>query len=241
MKKNNILVVEDEAFIAHDIKKILDKEGYNTIIDCFNVDQAIQMVQGRPFDLLLIDINLNDRKNGLDLAGYLDKVVQIPYLFITSYCDKTTLSKVSGHKAAAYITKPFKTQDLISSVFLVLSRNSNAQITEQNEKAVPYAITQVLIYIEQNLREKLDLNMLAALTEWEPEHFGRIFKEHIGMTPYQYILKSKIERSKELLAQSNDSSQTICFELGFSNYSNFFNAFKKHVRMSPDQYRKLVK
>lgn len=241
MNGAKILVVEDEVFIAHDIKRILDSEGYTTFIDCFNVDMAIQFVlENRP-DLVLIDINLGDRKSGLDLAEYLDKIVVIPYIFITSYSDKPTLKKVSEHYPSGYITKPFKPQDLITAVFLVIHKRADSVEGAWPEKEIPFAITRVIHHIEQNLREKLDLKVLAALTDWEPEHFGRIFKEKIGMTPYQFVLKSKIDRAKELLTRTEEPVQTICFELGFSSYTNFFKAFKKYVKMSPEHFRKLTR
>lgn len=243
MRSGKILVVEDEAFISHDIKRILEGEGYTALIDCFSVDMAIQNIEEESPDLVLIDINLGDRKSGLDLAEYLDKVVQIPYIFITSYSDKSTLRKVAEHAPSGYITKPFKPQDLISSVFLVMNKITVAEPEQTDEKVkeMPFAITQVLDYIDRNLSEKLDLNTLAAMTGWEPEHFGRIFKDNLGLTPYQYILKTKIERSKELLVRTNETLQAICFQLGFSNYSNFFAAFKKYMKMSPDQYRKIAR
>ena len=241
MVTGKILVVEDEVFIAHDIRKVLEAEGYEVLIDCFSVDIAIQAVENQQPDLVLVDINLGQKKNGIDLADYLERIARIPYVFITSYSDRTTLMKVSAHSPAGYITKPFKPQDLISTVFLAISRIHPVKSPKNEESAVPFALTLVLDYIEKNIREKMDVDTLAQLTQWEAEHFGRIFKEHVGLTPYQYVLKSKIERSKELLIQTDQSSQSIAFELGFSNYSNFFNAFRKHANMTPEHYRKLMR
>ena len=240
MKGRKILVVEDEAFIAHDIKQVLEGEGYTMIIDCFNVDMALDMLPIHQPDLVLIDINLNDSKNGMDLAQYLDTVAKLPYIFITSYVDKGTLSKVAELSSSGYITKPFKPQDLISSVYLVMRKIVAQQDTADTGNGVPFAITQVQDYIHQHLREKLDLEMLAGMTKWESEHFGRLFKEYVGMTPYQYILKERIELSKKLLSQPGELSQSICYEVGFTNYSNFYNAFRKHLGISPEQFRKIA-
>lgn len=243
MNSGKILVVEDEAFIAHDIKRILDAQGYSTIIDCFSVDSAMELMQSHQPDLVLIDINLGSKKTGIDLAEYLDKVFRVPYIFITSYTDRSTLSQVANCSPSGYITKPFKPGDLISNVFLALSKVPAVALADPAPVVagtIPFAITQVLDHIDKHISEKLDVDVLARMTSWEPEYFSRIFKEHIGMPPYQYVLKAKIERSKQLLAETSDSSQTICFELGFSSYGNFYNAFRKYVQMTPERYRKLV-
>lgn len=241
MDAGKILIVEDEAFIAHDMKRILDASGYHVIIDCFNVDTAIRLIQNEQPDLVLIDINLGERKSGLDLAEYLNKIAGIPYIFITSYSDEATLRKVAAHSPSGYINKPFKSQDLIASVFLALNKKPIALADKAKTKEIPFAITQILDYIRQNIGEKLDVKTLAALTDWESEHFGRIFKEHVGLTPYQYVLKAKMDRAKELLSQTDETLLSISFQLGFATYGSFFLAFRKHVSMSPDHYRKLMR
>jgi YesN/AraC family two-component response regulator len=239
--KKKILVVEDEPMIAMDIKAILDREGYTTLIDCFTVDMAIEMIETHQPDLILVDINLNGTKNGLDLAKYLSITPELPFIFITSYSDRETLKKVADLSPSAYLTKPYKSQDLISTVFLGLFKTgSKSENYATPDHVVPFPITQVKQYIQEHINEKLDLENLAALTLWEPEHFGRIFKKYVGLTPYQFILKSRIELAKELLKQDKEPSKSIGYDVGFSNYSSFFTAFKKFVKMSPEQFRVLT-
>jgi YesN/AraC family two-component response regulator len=239
--KKKILVVEDEALIAMDIKAILDREGYTTLIDCFTVDLAIEMIEAHQPDLVLVDINLNGKKNGLDLAKYLNIRSKLPFIFITSYSDRETLKKVADLSPSAYLTKPFKSVDIISAVFLCLFKaGSKSENTAPLDHVIPFPITQVKQFILEHINEKLDLENLAALTFWEPEHFGRMFKKYVGLTPYQFILKTRIELAKDLLKQQEGSSQSICYDVGFSNYSSFFTSFKKFVKMSPEQFRRLT-
>jgi YesN/AraC family two-component response regulator len=239
--KKKILVVEDEAIIALDIKAILDREGYTTLIDCFTVDLAIEMIEAHQPDLVLVDINLNGTKNGLDLAKYLSSRPELPFIFLTSYSDRETLKKVADLSPSAYLTKPYKSQDLISTVFLELIKaGSKCENTATLDHVIPFPITQVKQYIQEHISEKLDLENLAALTLWEPDHFSRMFKKYVGLTPYQFILKSRIELAKDLLKQQEEPSQSICYDVGFTNYSSFFTAFKKFVNMSPEQFRRLT-
>jgi YesN/AraC family two-component response regulator len=240
MSRKKILVVEDEAFIAMDIKQILDKEGYDTVIDCFTVDMAVKLVEVHQPDLVLIDVNLNGRKNGLDFARYLRSKDSIPFIFITSFSDRDTLNSAAELFPSAFLTKPFKPIDLVSAIFLGLKIKQKAANPREFSSSVPFAIKQVLEYIDKNIREKLDLETLAKITGWDTEYFGKVFKESVGMTPYQYILKCKIELAKKLLSRPEEFSQSICYEIGFSTYSNFYTAFKKHTQLSPQEYKKLI-
>ena len=58
----------------------------------------------------------------------------------------------------------------------------------------------------------------------------------MDITP-QYILERKIEHAKILIQQQKITITDIAFEMGFSSYANFCNAFKKIMKQTPDQYR----
>lgn len=68
-------------------------------------------------------------------------------------------------------------------------------------------------------------------------HFIRMFTKIMGQTPYQYILKRKIEKSKILLSETNQSLNEIAYDLGFYGYNNFYIAFKKFNNTTPEAYR----
>ena len=63
----------------------------------------------------------------------------------------------------------------------------------------------------------------------------------MSLTPYQYILNRKIEKSKALLADEQVSINSIAFEIGFLSYSNFCNAFKRITGITPEAYKNFEK
>lgn len=67
--------------------------------------------------------------------------------------------------------------------------------------------------------------------------FRRFFKQYTGFTPTQYILELKINKSKELLTNTELSCQEIAFEMGFNTPSHFNMVFQKKTGMTPHQYR----
>lgn len=241
--RTKITVVEDELVIALHIKRVLEKENYEVAIDISSVEDAIQHIEATPPDLVLIDINLNKNKEGTELGSYLLKKDTIPYIYLTSYSDKSTLDKVNMTRPQGYIVKPFKDEDLVTTVSIVLNNYSHKKIdanrTENNEKdPIPYKVKEIVNYINTNIEKKLDIEELSLLTSWKKDHFTRLFSKYLGVTPYQYVIKRKIEKSKVLLSDTITPINEIAFELGFDSHSNFYHLFKKIANDTPENFRK---
>lgn len=242
MSNKRILVIEDQNIIALDIKYILESENYIVDTNYKSVEHVTELINNNPPDLLLLDINLNEKKTGLDIAEYLLKKETIPYIFITEYTDKSTMELIKKSRPHGIIVKPYKTEDIIATVFLAINnfyykKSNTLQNADFNKIEFPIQIKDTLNYIDQNLHKKIEVSQLAALTRWDTPHFTRVFKQFVQMTPYQYILKQKINASKQIIVTSNDQLHAIAEDFGFSSYSNYCNAFKKMTNMSPENYR----
>ncbi len=241
--KTKIVVVEDELLIALYMKKVLEKNDYEVVIDITSVEDAIIYIEKFKPDLVLIDINLNKDKEGTELGHYLLQKDALPYIYITSYADRSTLEKVNMTRPHGYIVKPFRDQDLLTTVSVVLNNYYHNKIdtlrsSSSDKDPIPYKVKEIVDYININIEKKLEINELALLTKWKKDHFSRLFSKYLGATPYQYILTRKIEKSKTLLAETVIPINEIAFELGFDSQSNFYHIFKKIADDTPENYRK---
>lgn len=246
MLRKKILVVEDEPLIALNIQVELEKEGYEVIIDCFNVSQALQLIEKENPNLVIIDIHLNDETSGIELGQILLEKNERPFMFLTSYSDRMTLEKVRNTRPYGYLVKPFNPENLIATIFVILSNFEHRHIDVDRldqpiKNELPFHIKMVMNRINKQIGEKINISNLAEMTPWEAEHFGRIFKELVGLSPYQFILKRRVEISQSLLAGTDDSIIQISNQVGFSTYSNFYKAFKKITNITPEQYRSIEK
>jgi YesN/AraC family two-component response regulator len=241
--KQTIIVVEDELLIALDIKEILEVEGYEAIINVTSVEKAITIIEQINPVLVLIDINLKQVKDGIELGEYLLIKDKIPYIYLSSYHDKLTLDRVKNTRPHGYIVKPFKEADLIITISIVLNNFKHNKIdpTRKLEKInnyIPFKIKETITYINNHLYDKMEISDLSALTPWKTHHFIRVFTRYIGETPYQYILKRKVEKAEVLLTETNQSVYEIAYDLGFHSYSNFCIAFKKvNKDITPEDFR----
>ena len=243
--KPTVIVVEDELLIAMDIKEILEEDDFEVIIDVVCVEDAIEMIEKHKPVLVLIDINLNQNKDGIDLGSYLLEKDGIPFIYITSYSDKATIDRVKATRPYGFLVKPFRPHDIKTTVSLVLNNFKHRKIDILRDETkltndIPFRIKQTVNYINSHLSEKIEISDLARIARWQNEHFIRMFTKYLNITPYQYVLKVKIEKSKVMLSESSIPIVDIAFELGFQSYGNFCNAFKQVTNETPENYKKRV-
>ena len=98
-------------------------------------------------------------------------------------------------------------------------------------------LNHVLEHIKRNLGNDMRESDLAALSGYSVSAFSRAFHRHTGMNFVAYINSLRISRACELLLGSHRRIVDICFEVGFSNLSNFNRQFLAQKSMSPSTFR----
>jgi len=122
MANINILVVEDEALVALEIKRAIAKIGFTIVDMVTNYDSAIQSIEHHQPDLILLDINLKNSRDGIEIAHYAQS---IPVVYLTAYADDKTMQRAMQTNPLGYLVKPFKREDLKSILFLSLYKLKN--------------------------------------------------------------------------------------------------------------------
>jgi AraC family transcriptional regulator len=121
----------------------------------------------------------------------------------------------------------------------LLQHYSARKAVVQNFKGgIPkYKLQQAIDYINQNLAEDISLEAIAQQVGMSQYHFARLFKEATGFAPYQFVMKCRVERAKELILQKQLSIAEIALEVGFNSQSNFTQNFKRFTGVTPKQLR----
>ncbi len=97
-------------------------------------------------------------------------------------------------------------------------------------------LRQTIEYIEANLAGDLRLEEMAANAQMAPYTFARLFKKRMGMTPHQYLLRSRVTQAKRLLREGKLSIADISLQLGFSDQSHFTRVFHKITGVTPKKF-----
>lgn len=98
-------------------------------------------------------------------------------------------------------------------------------------------ILKVLRYIRKHINENITMEEMTNLCYLSKDHFIRLFKKEMGITPIQYINRKKIEKAQLMLITNNQSIKDIAYALSFQNVYYFNRLFKKITGTTPMEYR----
>jgi two-component system response regulator LytT len=129
-----ILIVEDEMIIAEDMKEMLMELGYTIDAIANNYEDALNELKTQEIDIALIDINLNNQKDGIDLVEYINENYSIPTIYVSSNSDKATIEKAKKFKSNGFVVKPFSKEDLYTSIELAISNFITSPIAKNKTK-----------------------------------------------------------------------------------------------------------
>lgn len=134
MNAESILVVEDETIVATDIKARLHHFGYRVIGSCPSGEQALEMIEHRQPDLVLMDIHLAGRLDGIETAWEIRVRYRIPVVFLTAYSEDATLERAKLVEPYGYILKPFEDRELKTVIEMALYKHRTEEILRQSEE-----------------------------------------------------------------------------------------------------------
>ncbi|MBO0718467.1 MAG: helix-turn-helix transcriptional regulator [Rhizobiales bacterium] len=101
----------------------------------------------------------------------------------------------------------------------------------------PRVLRRIREYIDDNVEERISVELLAGLANLSVCYFVRAFKQSTGVTPHDYLIRRRVEKTKQLLSSTDMPLSQIALAAGFADQSHFSRRFRQHVGMSPRDYR----
>lgn len=98
-------------------------------------------------------------------------------------------------------------------------------------------INDIIAYINQNFSRDISLDEISKEFYRDKYYISHLFKEEVGVTLWNYVIFRRLTAFNDLI-RTNMPIEEACFRVGFQNYSNFFKLYKKHMQMTPAQFKK---
>jgi len=123
MAGEKILIVEDESIIALHIEDSLKSLGYAIAGISYSGSEAIRMAEESHPDLILMDIMLGGKVDGIRASEQIRTRLDIPVVYLTAYSDESTLQRAKATEPFGYLLKPFKERELSVAIQIGLYRH----------------------------------------------------------------------------------------------------------------------
>jgi len=156
-----ILIVEDEKVVAMDIRTMLKSLGYDVPGIVSSSEKALKKVEETKPDLVLMDIMLGEKRDGIEIAQEIRDRFKIPVVYLTAYADDDTIQRAKKTNPHGYILKPFDEKELSTSIEIALYKSGiERKIREETENALATIIGGTELMLEEGFqrhdRETLD-------------------------------------------------------------------------------------
>jgi DNA-binding LytR/AlgR family response regulator len=170
-------VVEDELVIARTILNTLDELGYLHCGPAITYTETLEMLEQDKPDLVLLDIQLAGRKDGIDVAEKINELYRIPFIFLTANSDAETIDRAKKVKPHAYIVKPFTKEELYAAIEIAFSNFTGNRTDVKTAPTASYPAKNFMFVKDGYVFRKVFFNELLYL-ESEANYVTLHLKSH---------------------------------------------------------------
>ena len=205
MPVTRVLIVEDELITAEDLRFRIDSLGYVCSGVVSSGEQAIEVAEREHPDVILMDIMLRGKMDGIQAAEIIYEKMDIPVIFLSAHSDQETLKRVSAANASAYLLKPFRDQEFQLAVEITCYKHQTERrirASEENYRLLIEGTEQPILKINSDM-EVVFLNHTAAAIN------GASAEELQGKTVRQLFSPGNAERVESLIRQVFESQRSM--------------------------------
>lgn len=129
-----ILVVDDEAIITTQLEERLAAMGYEVAGKASSAEKCIELARKLRPDLILMDIVMSGKLDGVDASEIIRKELDIPVIYVTAYADDDLIKRANGTDPYGYIVKPFQEREIKAAIEIALRRKDFEQQLQESEE-----------------------------------------------------------------------------------------------------------
>jgi len=235
-----LLICEDESLERKALNLIIQRRYRNIHLVGYATTgfEAIKLAHQHLPDIILMDIDM-PQCNGLDAQKEICRFMpNVNSVIITAYNDFSYAQQAIKSGVIDFLLKPIAPNDLYNCLDKILKSMDKIDSSPTVPPEYTDYIQKILNYIDQHFLDDLNLSNLASELNLNEKYLSRYFKQKMVTSFTEYIIKLKIERSKNMLEFSDSPIYEIAADLNFNDASYFTKVFQKQEGISPSQYRK---
>ncbi len=153
MTGEKVLIVEDESVVALNIHMRLEGANYRVAGIADSAETALELTAHTAPDLILMDIRLKGKLDGIETAHLIREKYDIPIVYLTAYTDAETLHQAKATLPYGYILKPFETAELCTAIELALHKHHADQKVRQAEALLQHLNVELEQRVQQRTAE----------------------------------------------------------------------------------------
>jgi PAS domain S-box-containing protein len=169
MSKARILIVEDSFIVSFHLKATLESEGYVVIGQCNSGENALEFVELTRPDLVLMDIMLSGKLDGIETASELRAKHNLPVIYITALTDKDTINRAKVTEPFGYLTKPFEDLQIFTVIEMALYKHDVESRLKQSEAkffSTVNSISDCVVSVDRDFRVSYINPSAESITGW---------------------------------------------------------------------------
>ncbi len=239
------LIIDDERPVQIAISKLGHWSKYGVEMPVYagnGKEGLVAMREIRP-DIVFVDMEM-PIMNGCDFLEKAGK--EFPnsqYIVVSGYDEFQYAQQALRFGACDYLLKPVEEESLNKSIEKALLKinpnlSFNDKATPSTNMVSPEEVIEIIKeYVESNYCTNIKLSMFADQYFFSQEYLNKLFKNKYHFTIYEYMLKLRMQRARELLEQPDYKIMAIAERLGYSDNHYFSKAFRTYYGLTPSAYR----
>ena len=155
MAKGKILIVEDSILVSMHLSKTLESEGYVVCGTANSGEIAVEVLDRLSVDLVLMDIMLSGRMDGIETATVIKQRFNIPVVYITALTDRDTIQRAKITEPYGYLTKPFEDREIFTVIEMALYKHGIERKLKHSEEryfSTVNSISDAVIVTDKNFQ-----------------------------------------------------------------------------------------
>lgn len=235
------LIIDDEKPVQIAISKLGRWHKYNIKMPelANNGAQGLKVMREIHPSIVFVDMNMPimDGCSFLNVAS--KEFPECKFIVVSGYDSFNYAQEALRCGAIDYLLKPIEEEALSGAIEKALSMLSDYTTPEPSPKCMSpeEVVADIRDYIDCNYHQNIKLSILEEKYHFSASYLTKLFNTAYGYSIYEYLLKVRMERAKELLENPNIKVLDIAERLGYSDNHYFSKAFKTYYNISPTQCR----